>query len=437
MKKTGTRRSRASVAALVAAAAALWLAGAPGTAFGQGSTWAGAGLAQMVETAGWRLGMLRINAALQLMSAGYDSDVYYGYRREASPDMTATASVPVQAFLPLSKKVVVEVNDTPSYAFYLKTDRERAWNNSFSGRFHFIMDKVYFQAGGGLSNVRRRMSSELDLNIREKKDHVGGLVLWQAGKGIAMSVVYEGAKYDFGDSDLVETSLPERLNRTEHHFDLIAYAQPAPRVRFFVDARYGTYTFAEPESSFRDARSYGIFGGLEFLPRVGEVIRGLGLQGSVSLGYVRFDLLDPEWMDGSGFGGQASLSGRIMKKTTARVSFSRGYNFSVLSGASFYLQTTLGAGVSRSLSKKATLSYDISFGRSAYPGDFYEDEEPFLVLTNRYTAHTLSLRLRASRRLDVTFLGRLSSRVRLRSDEPFNRSFLGFNLIYSLGRGAG
>ena len=42
---------------------ALWLSIAPGAVFGQGSTWAGEGLARMLESAMWRAGILRVNAA--------------------------------------------------------------------------------------------------------------------------------------------------------------------------------------------------------------------------------------------------------------------------------------------------------------------------------------------------------------------------------------
>jgi hypothetical protein len=84
---------------------ALWLFGAPDTAYGQGNTWAGTSLAQMVEAAKWRWGLLRVNAALELNNVGYDSDIYYGYLDEPVPDYTFSAGVPVQVLLPVSKRI--------------------------------------------------------------------------------------------------------------------------------------------------------------------------------------------------------------------------------------------------------------------------------------------------------------------------------------------
>ncbi|MBE3111519.1 MAG: hypothetical protein IMZ46_13615, partial [Acidobacteria bacterium] len=69
---------RRSIVLSAAAALLAWLFMLPGPVFGQGNTWAGASLAQMVEAARWRLGALRINASLALTNAGYDTDIYYG-----------------------------------------------------------------------------------------------------------------------------------------------------------------------------------------------------------------------------------------------------------------------------------------------------------------------------------------------------------------------
>ena len=64
---------------------------APKTAWSQGRTWAGESLAQMVDSARWRLDFIRVNGALELINTGYDSDIYYGYLPEPVPDFTLSA----------------------------------------------------------------------------------------------------------------------------------------------------------------------------------------------------------------------------------------------------------------------------------------------------------------------------------------------------------
>jgi len=415
---------------LAALAGVSWLMVAPEPAFGQGDTWPGANLAQMIESARWRLGFLRVNAALELLNVGYDSDVYYGYTSEPAPDFIFSAGAPVQVLFPLGKKIILDVYDRPEYLFYLDTQRERAWNNTFFGQVHFALNRVYIQAGGGLANSRRRMSPELEVNVRQKTDSLRGLILWQASKGVALSLVYGGAKFDIGEAEVDGTDLGERLNRRENHFDLVTYFQSSPRVRFFLDGQYGTYAFTEVGADLRDARSYSMFGGIEFVPKPGDELSGVGVQGSISLGYTRFDLIDPQFLDGSGFAGEATVSAQIMKRTTGRVFFSRGFQFSIYSGSTYYLSTAYGGGISRLLSRKVSLSYDISLGLSSYPVTEAGGEEALSGVRNRYTAHTFSLGVRLARHLQITFLGRLSQRKQDATHRARNHNFFGFNLVY-------
>ncbi len=412
---------------LTALAGLLWLVIAPSLVFGQGDTWAGASLARMVEGARWRLGALRVNAAFSLSNAGYDSDIFYGFLADPVPDYTFSAGPAVQILLPLSKKVVLDVSDSPQYLFYLDTKTERAWNNAFRGQVHFAFNRVYVQVGGGLSNVRYRLSPELYINVRQKQDSLGGLVMWQVSKGASVAFVYSGAKYDLGQAEYGGVSLSDYLNRKENYFDFITYIQPTARVRYFVDGQYGTYAFTKAEFQDRDARSYGVFGGIEFIPRIGEQLETVGIVGKLSLGYQRLNVIDSRFVDGSGFAGAADVSISFLKKNEARTFLSRGFQFSVFSGSSYYLSTAYGGGISRLLSRKVNLSYDISFVRIAYPGDF----APQGVL-NRYSTHSFGLNLRLARRLSLGFLGVLGTRTLDSSGLSRNRNFFGFNLVYGL-----
>jgi hypothetical protein len=422
---------------VLSAAAALlaWLFMLPGPVFGQGNTWAGTSLAQMVEAARWRLGTLRVNAAFSLSNVGYDSDVLYGYTVEPVPDFTLSAGSTVQVLLPLSKKVVLDIFDSPQYIFYLDTKSERAWNNTFGGRVHFAFDRVYVQLGGGLSDVRYRLSPELNVNVRQKQDSLDGLVLWQVSKRASLAFVYGSAKYDIGEAELGSVSLSDSLNRKEDYFNFIIYIEPSPRVRFFVDGQYGSYAFAKEEFSERDARSYGVFGGIEFIPRIGEQLATVGITGNIRLGFQRLDIIDSRFADGSGFTGAADISVRFMKKNTVRAFLSRGFQFSVFSGSSYYLSTAFGGGISRLLSRRATFSYDISFGRSSYPEDQAAGEGAPQGIRNLYTMHSFSLNFRLARHLELTLLGSLAMRSVDQTAPARNRNFFGFNLVFGSAGG--
>jgi len=398
-------------------------------AYCQGNTWAGSSLQQMVNSARWKFGLLRVNAAFNLLNAGYDSDIYYGYLDEPFPDFTLAASVPVQVLVPLSKKIVVDLFDNPQYVFYLDTKNERAWNNTFRGRAHIALENFYIQAGGGLSNVRRRLSPELDVNFRQKTNRLDGLLLWQVSQQTSLALIYGGADYDYGDGEFGGTNIAERLNRKENFFDLVVYLQPSPRARFFLDGQYGAYAFPEETAADRDARSYGVFGGLEFIPREGELVPAARVQGSVSLGYIRFDMKDPQFVDGSGLAGTVNLSAELLRRTTARAFYSRGFHFSIYSGASYYIATAYGGGITRLLSRHTSVSYELLLGHGSYP----EDEAGGGIsqgLYYRHITHSAGLTLMLTRNLTITFLGTLRRIAFDHTGQARNRNFFGFNLVY-------
>lgn len=416
-----------SIASLLALA---FLTGSAIPAFGQGNTWVGANLAQMIEAAKWRFGLLRLNAALEVVNAGYDSDIYYGYF-EPVPDWTFTAGLPLQIILPLSKRVVLDISERPEYLFYLYTKSERAWNNVFSGRFHIALDRIYAQAGGGMSDIRTRFSPELYLNVREKREDLNSSILWQASKATSLALIYGWSRFDYSEEEYNGTSLAETLARQEQYIDLVAYAQPSSRTRLSIDAQYGSYVFAYQTSNIRDSRSYGIFGGVEFIPRAGEVVGSVGIRGNLALGYQRLDLIEPDQKDGEGFTGEGEVTIDLAKKTTARVFFSRGFEFSIYGYASFYYSSNLGAELSQRLSRRVTLSYNASFERAVYP-----DEEGPSGVGQRYMHNLLILNLRLARNMEMSFLARFNRRLQTVTNTPYNRAFFGINLTYGYpGRG--
>lgn len=412
---------------VVGLAFAPWLVGFPGHAYGQGNTWPGLSLAQMVERARWRLGPLHINSALELLNAGYDSDIYFGYLGAPVPDITFTAGLPVQILLPLSRKVVLDFYENPQYLFYASTERERAWNNVFRGQMHIALEKLYFQAGGGLSNMRTRLSPELDVNVREKIDRLNGSALWQTSQRSSLAVIFERAIFKYGEPEAGSTVIADALNRDEDSLDMVGYYQPAPRVRLFIDGRYETYKFPEPTASARDAQSYGIFAGFELTPVVGEEAETARFQGSFSLGYQRFDLRSPLMRDDSGLAGDITLSGEFMRRTIVRAEFAREFQFSIYPGASYFIATTYGGGFTRRLSRRLSVSYDLLFGKSDYP-EYIEGME--LPPISQYTTHSAAMDMLLSRDLTVRLLGTFRRRVVDQTDLAKFSNFVGISVTY-------
>lgn len=416
-------------------ALALGLFGAIPPARCQVSTWAGTSLATMLDRAQWKLGPLRGNTSLTIANAGYESDIYYGYLADAVPDFSLAASIPVQALCPLGKRVVLEIYESPQYLFYLSTRQERAWNNALRGQIHLSLDRLYVQASAGHSNVRQRLSPELNINVRLKEDRLNGTVLYQISQRGSLAFLYRATNYDHGDAQYAGTQIGKSLNRRENFFDLIAYMQPNPGVRFYLDGQFGTSQFADPTAKFKDARSYGVFGGLDFVPDVENTKRVAKIQGGIGLGYMRFDMVDPERVDGSDFIGNAKVSVRLQERITVRASFSRGFQYSIYSGATYYVSMNYGGGLEYLLSRHTSISYDIYFARSTYPADETAGGGVPAGVYNLYTTHLFGLNLRVARQLTVTFTGMLGKRAADPTSLARNRNFIGLSLVYGAATG--
>jgi hypothetical protein len=400
---------------------------APSTALGQGTTWAGESLARMVDSAMWKSGLVRGNTAFQLRDAGYDSDIYYGFYGEPVPDYLFSASVPVQLLVPINRNAVLEVSDSPRYDFYLNTKYERAWNNTFRGQLHFVLSKVYFRAGMELANNRRRLSQELDIKVREKTHGVDGLALWQASRAASFALVYDRTAFDYGDAVYQGEDLAETLNRKVDSLEFAAFLHGDPHFRFFVDGQYGNYAFDGFTSQIKNTRSYAVFGGFVSVLQEDAPHQVGRIDGYARLGYMKFDVLDAGQPDGDGLVGDVDLSVMVFRLTTARIFYSKGFEFSIYSGATFYAEQNYGAGLTRLLSRRTSVTYDLTFGENSYP---QTGGGPFTGVLYKFTTHRLFVSSSLSRYLRVTLTGTLGRRVTAETGQVWNRNIIALSLEY-------
>ena len=418
---------------VVVALAAAWLSSGPGPVWGQGQTWAGRSLARLLETAHWRMDRLRMNASFSLADAGYDSDIFYGYLDQRFPDYTFSATLPIQALYPVSKTVVLEIEEAPQYLFYQKNARERAWNNILTGRLHVSLDRLYIQAGGGLSDVRRRMTPELDINVRERANALEGIVLWQASRYVSFAAVGDYTRYDYGQLSLGQANVAQNLNRVEGFADLVTYIQPGAHVRFFLDGQYGRYAFSEIVNRQRNTDSYAVFSGISFLAPEGDAPPTQPFQGNICVGYKFFDILNPAYPNGAGLVGLIDVSANVFKRTVARAYVSRDYAFSVFSDATFYVSTALSGGLSYQLTTALTLSYDAAYTKGTYP-----QSVPLGSASDydfRFFSHTAGLSIRFARYLEVTLQAMLGRRTVANLSEARTRNFFGLTVLYGIPAG--
>ena len=250
--------------------------------FGYGKTWVGRNLEWQVRNAGFSLGPLMVKTQIVLSNVGYDSNVYYGWTDRPVKDYTFTAGPAFNIYLPIKKKIIFHIYESPQYVYYKETERERTWNNYFQGQVHFVFDRFVASAGVGRSEAKQRWNTETDIPIFRKEDSIQGSVFWQPASMTSFNFSYRMARYDYGESGLAAFKYAEKLNRDETYFSFTAYREISARTRFFLDAEYGLFDFANPATK-KNSKSYG---GLEFSP-LGKI------RGMVKVGYRQFDSLNP------------------------------------------------------------------------------------------------------------------------------------------------
>jgi len=327
-------------------------------AYGWGKTWLGYDLEQQIKAAGLSLGPFRIRTVLYLANAGYDSNVY---RTPNNPikDFSFTIGPEFYVNLPIKKKIVISIYESPQYIYFTKTEGERTWNNYLSGQVHFILNRFFITLGKGYSVAQEIWNTEIDIRPRRKEYSSQGSLLWQISRKTSLFIRFSQAKYDYEDLSFGEFRLKYDLNHTESRASFTGYYQVSFQTKFFLNFESAYFDFQYP-SNPRDSKSSGIHGGFEFSP--------LGVfRGRISLGYKYFDVLLEGIRGYQGMVGDTGLSIRVVRPLTIRANYRRDVQFSAWYDNAYYLENIIGSGASLYLSRNIRLDYSYYSGRNTYP----------------------------------------------------------------------
>jgi len=390
--------------------------------YGWGKTWMGYQLEQSVKEAGLKLGPLRIRTMLYLTNAGYDSNVY---RTPSNPikDYSITAGPGFYIYLPLKKKIIFLIYESPQYVYFAETKRERTWNNYFNGQMNFVFNRFLLTFGKGYSVAREIWNTEIDIRPQRKEDSYQGSVFWQKSKKVSLFFRYRQAKYDYEDLSYEKFNIRDRLNRIENYINFTGYYRLSFRIRFFLDFEYGFFNFENP-SSLRDSKSYAIFSGLEFSP--------LGIiRGRINLGYKYFDALNTGSKDYKGIVGDTTVSVRLVKPLSIRASYKRDVEFSIWYDNPYFLENRIGGGASLYLFKNIRLDYDYYQGRNSYPETREtRNEKSQIKRKDNYFIQSIGIYFRLKKNIGIGVTANQWVRDSNLDWEDGRRRFVGVNLTY-------
>ena len=404
-----------------AVAAAILLSVLTMPSFPWGKTWMGAALELAIRQAAWKFGPFRIQPAINLRDAGYDSNVYYGSAGDPIEDYSVTAGPNFTVYLPMKKKLVLSFYGLPQYVYYRKTRQERTWNYYLSGQANIVLNRFFITIGGGGSDARQRWNTEVDIRPRRKAWNTEASVLWQATKKTSFFARFVRQNYDFENLEYERFNIRDRLNRTEDRFNFTGYYQVSYRVRSFVNVEYGRFDFLR-SFGFKDSRSLGLFGGFDFSP--------LGIvRGRINLGYKVFDSAVSGTRLFQGLVGDTAVSVRLFRFLNVRSSYRRDVEFSIWYNNTYFTESIYGGGLSIYVHRKVRLDYDYRLGRNRYP----EAATAGGINVKRnddYRVHSLALYFRLKKNIGLGVVASLWNRDSNLAWEIDERKFIGLNLTY-------
>lgn len=300
------------------------------------STWKGDALLARIAKAPWQFGIFRIQPQIILSDFGYDSNLYQ--TPNAIADYSLTAGPAFTGFLSLKKKLIVTVSESPRYTYFFKTTKERTWNNYLQGDVSLLLNKFFITVGAGLTDARQRWNYEIDIRPRLKQQDFSASALWQPSLKISLSLSYRFTRANYENIQYLQYNLAERLNHDETYLNGTLYYRLTARTQAFIDFELGRFNFPNPLDP-RDSKSRAVYSGFEF-SATGRI------RGRLRLGYKDYAPLATTQPGFKGLVGDSSLTVYVLRTLAIRASYAREIRFSLYENYSYYLDNSLGAGLS-------------------------------------------------------------------------------------------
>lgn len=407
---------RRAFAAVLGTALTLGSAGLSGA-----STWLANELEARWKALPWRLGPLRLSLRLALRDAGFDSNIY-GTVASPVADLSFILGPDVGAFLPLGRRLLVHVEESPQYAFFLKTGEERAWNNALRGTVYVLFNRFILSGGAGISDAKQKWSAEIDFRPRLRTESRFGSALVQLGRRLSISTGYQQSLVRYDSLVLPGYPLPSRLDRTEKTWHGTIHLQTRNASRWSLAYEATDYAFTDAASQ-DDALGQVLRAGLEF----GQNLR---LGGGFSLGWKVIRPRGPGRTSFQGLVGRGRVSLRFLQKFAARLAYERDLPFSLLFRNTVVVDQQVAAGVSFYPMKDIRLDYEHRDGRLSYPtGDRLDAPAPS-GRNEAYRSDSLGFVVRVKERFGVGLSFGRWSRESAWTEGMSRRWFAGASFTY-------
>jgi hypothetical protein len=380
--------------------------------------------------AGLRLGPLKVFPLLRISDVGFDSNVLYRPKEESAiSDFIGTLSPEIKGAWLLGNSVILSFTENPEWNFYLKETDLRTVTSSHVPAVRFLLARTLSLSGDHhyLQHLRRA-TSEFGPPVKDVQRGWNARVFFETARGTALGLA--GSQDDFRVSNptLADPAddFGRALDRRERSAALEFYYRVFSQSHFFTKAGATDYTFRDPSSSWRNARSYEALAGLRF-PVLGRA------RGTLALGFKKFIPRAEGRKTFSGFVADTDVLFREGRFGLS-LAYTRDNYFSYIEAAYYYIEDRFRGGLSFYLWPFLRLEGSYQFGAWNYPEPYEVSDQgvPYVIQNrrdrNRVFTAGLAVRIRGNAGLGLGY-----NFYRRRSNIPgydIDRNFIGATLTY-------
>lgn len=286
-----------------------------------------------------------------LTSLGYDSNVFNLPQQSGTQQQQQTGAQQqgdwVASFAaglaPVwdAGKVRIAADTGVVYNYFRTFTQERGVDAKARGQIDIPIERVRLHLGGGYANLRQRVNYEIDQRARRSEnDLLGGIDVALGGR-TTLGLGVRRAVVRFADDEPLTQTLRETLNRQERTAAVSFEYAATPFTSLVVSGDRGTHRF--DLSPGRNGNSGGVSGGLVISP---DAVIG----GQFSVGWRRVTVSQPLIENFSGLTWTGDLSTVIGTSTRLGIRGKRDVSFSSDELSPYYVQTTVGIGLTQALS---------------------------------------------------------------------------------------
>lgn len=365
-----------------------------------------------------RFGPAGLSPSIAITDFGIDTNVF-NEATGARSDFTMTVSPRLVARLRGGPMLLTASNAT-GFVYFHESQAERNVSYTSEVRADFAFDRLQPYIAASLIDTRERLNAELDVRAPRRNTSITSGARLAVGARTAATFEVRRTNQTFDeDASFGGVPLSVTMNDRTDICDAGLLFALTPLTTLRVSSSWQRDRFEN--SPDRDANSFRVMPALQFDPTA-------LIQGTLAIGYQRFEPLGPDLPSHQGIAVQTSLGYTLLERTRFEVRATRDVHYSFEVAEPYYLDSGVRFDVMHQLvgpfELRAALSRDVL--------DYRESGEPDASRsdTARLVSAGVGYRLRDDTRIVLSWES--ASRRSVRPERNFDRHRLVASITYGL-----